>query len=99
MRIFGLDIQRAGDLRGAEVAASTRERLHRLEIAHSEMVDHFNKLQARVAKVTGKVYGDTGGRPASHQGTLPLDRVPHGDKAALRRALGVVPGSRFNHQE
>jgi hypothetical protein len=25
--------------------------------------------------------------------------VPHGDKAALRRALGVVPGRPFQHQE
>lgn len=98
MRIFGLDIQRTGELRGADLRRELRERVHRLEIAHSELVEHFNALQGAHAKLRGIVHGDRSARPASQARQLPLDQIPHGDKAALRRALNIVPGRVANKE-
>lgn len=75
-----------------------QERLHRLEIAHRELRDHFVLLDAQQVKLAGRLDGRRGGRPKTDQAS-PLDEIPPGDKAALRRALNVVPGRPFHHQQ
>lgn len=102
MRLFGLDIRLKSEVEKDVDAPSTRARVQRLEIAFGELVEHFSKLQAAHAKLRNQYHGSQGGRPSvrsSTQGDLPLDAVPLGDKAGLRRALGVVPSSRFAHKE
>jgi RNase adaptor protein for sRNA GlmZ degradation len=81
-----------------ESVQELQERLHRLEIAHRELRDHFVLLDAQNEKLAGRLDGRRGGRPKSDQASS-LDEIPHGDKAALRRSLGVVPGRPFHHQQ
>lgn len=95
MRILGLDIRRAADPAIAKEEAPLRGRVQRLEIAFGELVEHFTQLQGAHAKLRNQFHGSSGGRPAASA----LDKAPPGDKAALRRALGVVPGTRFAHKE
>lgn len=99
MRIFGLDIRRSRDLAEAAKEEPLRARLQRLEIALVELQEHHVALHGAHAKLRNKVYGDQGGRPASKPEQLSLDRIPRGDKESLRKALGVVPGARYQHQE
>lgn len=99
MRIMGLDIRLARRVDDARKEEPLRARVQRLEIALAELVEHHNALAGAHGKLRNQFHGAKGGRPASQSPQLPLDAVPHGDKAALRRVMGIVPGSRFNHQE
>jgi len=74
------------------------ESLHRLEIQHRQLRDHFVLLDAQQEKLAGRLDGRRGGRPRAQPGA-DLETIPRGDKAALRAALGVVPGRPFQHQE
>lgn len=96
MRIFSLLFGRKSVSNGETDLLDARARLHRLEIAHGELKDYVSQLAGHHLKLRKQFDGSKGGRPRE---TLSLDEVPHGDKAGLRRALGVVPGARFNHQE
>jgi len=86
--------------RASEVAQETpalHQRVHRLEIALSEFSEAFAALHGAHQKLRNQFHGSKGGRPAATGGDL--SEIPHGDKAALRRKLGVVPGRPFHHQE
>lgn len=85
--------------RASEVAQETpalHERVHRLEIALHQFGEAFAALQGAHMKLRNQFHGAKGGRPAAPGD---VSSIPHGDKAALRRALGVVPGRPFNHEE
>jgi hypothetical protein len=80
----------------ARAHAEERERADRLEIAVRRLAMRqdaaaadLEKLSERIAAIGGRL----GGRPrAAPQGApeqLSIDQVPVGDKAALRRAMGV----------
>lgn len=87
--------------RASEAAQETpnlTQRVHRLEIALGQFSDAFAQLQGQHVKLRNQFHGSKGGRPTSATVT-PINEIPHGDKAALRRALGVVPGKPFQHQE
>lgn len=71
------------------------QRLHRLEMALAQYAEHFAALQGAHVKLRNQFHGMKGGRPTASS----VSEIPHGDKAALRRALGVVPGARFVHKE
>jgi len=73
-----------------------RERADRLEIETRRqgmrldaLAQDLTTLSERLSRVEGRRLG---GRPVRVQedGQLPLADIPHGDKQALRRALGVV---------
>jgi len=72
------------------------ERVHRLEIALAQFSEQFAQLAGAHMKLRNQFHGSKGGRPV--QGS-DLGEIPRGDKAALRRKLGVVPGRPFQHQE
>lgn len=85
--------------RASEVAQETPnalQRIHRLEIALAQFSEAFATLHGQHVKLRNQFHGEKGGRPVSNRET---GDVPFGDKAALRRKLGVVPGRPFNHQE
>lgn len=85
--------------RASEVAQETpnlHERVHRLEIALHQFSESFAALQGAHLKLRNQFHGAKGGRPAA---SGDVSSIPHGDKAALRRALGIVPGRPFPHQE
>lgn len=87
--------------RSSEIAQETptlHQRVHRLEIALQEFSESHAALAGAHMKLRNQFHGSKGGRPVAERET-DLNRIPHGDKAALRKALGVVPGSRFHHQE
>lgn len=87
--------------RASEVAQETptlHQRVHRLEMALTQYSEAFAQLQGAHMKLRNQFHGAKGGRPVSSSET-PIAEIPHGDKAALRRALGVVPGKPFKHQE
>lgn len=87
--------------RASEVAQETptlHQRVHRLEIAMHEFSEAFATLQGAHMKLRNQFHGEKGGRPP-HNKPGSLEEVPRGDKAALRRALGLVPGKPYNHQE
>lgn len=84
--------------RTSEVVQETptlHQRVHRLEIALHEFSEAFATLQGAHMKLRNQFHGQKGGRPPSGN----VSEIPHGDKAALRRALGVVPGRPYQHQE
>ena len=86
--------------RASEVAQETptlHQRVHRLEIALGQFSEAFTQLQGAHMKLRNQFHGSKGGRPPG--AAAPLGEIPRGDKAALRRALGVVPGKPFQHQE
>lgn len=85
--------------RASEAAQETptlHQRVHRLEMALLQHSEAFAALQGAHMKLRNQFHGSKGGRPVGAGGAA---EVPHGDKAALRRALGVVPGRPFTHQE
>lgn len=92
-----ISIRRASEV--AQETPTVLQRLHRLEIALGQFSESFAQLQGAHMKLRNQFHGSKGGRPAAPGAPLPLDQVPRGDKAALRRALGVVPGTRFQHEE
>jgi len=68
------------------------ERVRALEVSvktNSEDIDH---VDLAIQKLRGRV---TGG--IRYQNSQSGGDVPHGDKAALRRALGISPGQPFKH--
>lgn len=77
------------------------QRVQRLEIAVLALDEKHEALAGHHMKLRNQFHGSKGGRPsaASQGGQIPLAEIPHGDKAALRRALGVVPGRPYTHQE
>jgi len=86
--------------RTKEVSQETptlHQRVHRLEIALLQHLEAFATLQAAHVKLRNQFHGAKGGRPPGEP--VSIREIPHGDKAALRRALGVVPGARFEHKE
>jgi len=99
MRILGLDIRRALSPEQEQEEAPLRKRVHRLEMALTELVEKHNTLAGNHLKLRNQFNGAKGGRPAASEKPETLSSIPHGDKAALRRALGVVPGKPFHHQE
>lgn len=99
MRFMGLDIRRSLSPEQLAEEEPLRKRLHRLEIAFQEIVEHHNTLAGNHAKLRNQFHGAKGGRPPDAERQSPLAAIPHGDKAALRRAMGVVPGKPFNHKE
>jgi len=64
---------------------------HRLEIEHRELREYVSQLAGHHLKLRKQFDGSKGGRPVSRSATPALDEVPFGDKAALRKALGIVP--------
>lgn len=99
MRILGLhvSIRRASQV--AQETPTLRQRVQRLEIALTEFSEAFTQLSGAHAKLRNQFHGSRGGRPREDDAPTGLNAVPVGDKAALRRALGVVPGARFEHKE
>lgn len=99
MRIGPLQITLRRAPETAQDEPALRQRVHRLEIALAELVDQVSTLQGQHLKLRKQFDGSKGGRPrsGSQNEVLSLDEIPHGDKAALRRALGVVPGQRYEH--
>lgn len=97
VRLFGLQfsVRRVSEAR--QETPTLLQRVQRLEIAHNQLAEHFAALQGAHMKLRNQFHGAKGGRPPGER--TPLAEIPHGDKAALRRALGVVPGRPFNHQE
>ncbi len=86
--------------RAREVAQETPtvlQRLHRLEMAHGQLVEHFSALSGAHQKLRNQFHGSKGGRPPAEPGSV--SEIPRGDKEALRRALGVVPGRPYNHKQ
>jgi hypothetical protein len=81
----------------ADQLETLSESMHRLEIDQRKLRDHFVLLDAQQEKLAGRLDGRRGGRPRADQ-PRSLDEIPLGDKAALRAALGVVPGNRFTHK-
>lgn len=91
-----ISVRRASEV--AQETPSVLQRLHRLEMALHQYGEAFAALQGAHMKLRNQFHGAKGGRPAASSGGS-ISEIPHGDKAALRRALGVVPGRPFNHQE
>ncbi len=86
--------------RASEVAQETptlHQRVHRLEMALHQYGEAFAALQGAHMKLRNQYHGSKGGRPVGSADSVA--DVPRGDKAGLRRALGVVPGKVFTHQE
>lgn len=78
--------------------SDAQERLHRLEIRVRDLADLVDHLEQRLDRQRSRANGAKGGRPS---GDPPKDLadIPLGDKAALRRRLGVVPGRPFQHPQ
>lgn len=70
------------------------ERVKRLETQIRDLADQVEHLETRLDRRQAREKGALGGRPPKN-----VAEVPYGDKAALRKALGVVPGRPFHHQE
>lgn len=98
MRLFGIDISVRRSTEAAQETPALRQRVQRLEMAMNEFSEAFAALQGAHMKLRNQFHGQKGGRPVSN-GETGASSVPFGDKAALRRALGVVPGRPYAHQE
>lgn len=96
MRLGPLQISVRRASEAAQETPNLHERVHRLEIALHQFGEAFASLQGAHMKLRNQFHGAKGGRPAA---AGDVSSIPHGDKAALRRALGVVPGRPFTHQE
>jgi len=91
-----ISVRRASE--AAQETPTLHQRVHRLEMALAEFSEAFTALQGAHMKLRNQFHGAKGGRPVSSSETSIAD-VRFGDKAALRKALGVVPGRPFQHQE
>ena len=91
-----ISVRRASET--AQETPNLHQRVHRLEMALHQYGEAFAALQGAHMKLRNQFHGAKGGRPPASGGG-DMAQIPHGDKAALRRALGVVPGRPFNHQE
>ena len=98
MRLFGIDISVRKASEVSQETPSLHQRVHRLEMALGQYSEAFAALQGAHMKLRNQFHGAKGGRPVSERETGTAN-VPRGDKEALRRALGVVPGRPFNHRE
>ncbi len=76
--------------------ASSRARIHRLELSYRELEASHEALGAAVHKLRGQVHGQNGGRPRLVRGA---DDIPAGDKDALRAHVGLAAGKKFIHSE
>lgn len=88
-------VRRAGEV--AQETPTLHQRVHRLEMSLHEFSEAFAALQGAHMKLRNQFHGAKGGRPA--QSATSVADIPRGDKESLRRALGVVPGRPFSHQE
>ncbi len=95
MRLGPLDISIRKTSETRQETPTLHQRVHRLEIALHEFSEAFATLQGHHMKLRNQFHGAKGGRPVTNN----VQEIPHGDKAALRRALGVVPGKPYSHQE
>jgi len=98
MRLGPLTISLRKSSEVAQETPNLHQRVHRLEMALLQFGERFDALQGAHMKLRNQFHGSKGGRPVSNSET-PISQIPRGDKAALRRALGVVPGKPFAHQE
>jgi len=73
----------------AQEREELHERQHRLEMRHRELTDRLDHLEELLERERNRRTGARGGRPAKSEQPS-LEQIPHGDKVALRRALGVV---------
>jgi len=93
MRLFGLDIRLNRASETSEDSRTTRQRVHRLEMQLEELVEQIEALKGSHAKLRNQFNGAKGGRPAeSERAERSIDKIPVGDKAALRNAVGIRPG-------
>lgn len=76
--------------------ALVQARVQRLEIAQRELQETVVQLIGHHNKLRNQFHGEKGGRPSQSRAAS-LDDIPRGDKAALRKALGVVPGRPYEH--
>lgn len=90
-----ISVRRASEV--AQETPSVLQRLHRLEMALTQFSESHAQLQGAHMKLRNQFHGQSGGRPRRVEPGQ--DEVPFGDKAALRRKLGVVPGRPYPHQE
>jgi len=69
-----------------------RETLHRLEIQERELRELIGALEDRLDRMHARRIGPAGGRPrkAADGDQLPLEAIPVGDKAGLRKHFGIV---------
>lgn len=65
------------------------QRIHRLEIANSQLKERCDLLEGQLETLRARWKGDRGGRPRK-DGPPDLESIPQGDKASLRRALGII---------
>jgi len=98
MRLGPLTISIRKSSEAVQETPNLHQRVHRLEIALAQFSEAFATLQGAHMKLRNQFHGGKGGRPPQQTPSAVGD-IPHGDKAALRRALGVVPGRPFTHQE
>lgn len=85
-------------LTALDVCEALRQRVQRLEISHSELVERHEALQKHHNTLRGRVYGDLTNNNRARQGAPTVDSIPFGDKAKLR-ALALVPGQPPKHEE
>jgi hypothetical protein len=96
--VWQFSVRRASE--AAQETPHLHERVHKLELALVHFSEAFASLQGAHMKLRNQFHGAKGGRPAqSVQSEVGTSDIPYGDKAKLRRALGVVPGRPFTHQE
>lgn len=74
------------------------ERVHRLEIARSELKERCDLLEGQIESLRARWKGDRGGRPPGPRLVAgDVSSIPRGDKEALRRAL--LPGHKPKAEE
>lgn len=75
-----------------QVQADLHDRVHRLEMALREAKDRLDQQDELLERLRSRQNGARGGRPpkGASQEALPLDAIPAGDKAALRKHFGIV---------
>jgi hypothetical protein len=74
----------------ADRLVAVEDAVHTLNKRMVELEELHSALSGAHAKLRNKFYGELSGL-ASQNRKPGIDNIPHGDKAALRRALGVVP--------
>lgn len=67
------------------------DRLHRLETQNREIKDRLDQQEELLERLRNRQSGARGGRPPKVPDAAdPLQGIPPGDKAALRRHFGIV---------
>jgi hypothetical protein len=81
-------------------ADALRKRVLRLETDLKDLSDLHNALDSRHQKLSGQFHGARGGRGhRSEANGDGVSAIPLGDKDALRAAVGLRAGVRYNHTE